>query len=88
MTVPVVPPPFSCAPCGVTPWQETHTLPQSVAPSRATGVTLTVAEAGLDPAELIACTEHEYVTPLVRPLTAMGEAAPEPVWLPGWQVAE
>lgn len=59
MTVLVVPPPFRRVATGVGPWQEMHTLPQSAAPSMATGVTLTGREGRLEPAGLLAVTVHE-----------------------------
>jgi hypothetical protein len=52
------------------------------------GVTLTVPEGGLVPATFVAVTEHVYVVPFVRPVTVMGEAAPETgAVAPGLQVA-
>ncbi len=51
------------------------------------GVTLTVPDAALAPTALFALTEHVYVTPLVSPVTVIGEPAPDAVIPPGLQVA-
>jgi hypothetical protein len=53
----------------------------------AAGVTLTVAEAALVPMAFVAFTEHEYVVPLVRPVTLIGLAAALALNGPGVHVA-
>jgi hypothetical protein len=45
-------------------------------PAGATGMTLTVPDAALVPAALLAVTTHEYVVPLARPETVTGLALP------------
>ena len=50
------------------------------------GVTLTVPDAALVPDAFVAFTEHEYVVPLVSPVTLIGLAAPLAVNGPGVQV--
>ena len=42
----------------------------------ATGVTITLPDATLVPARLVACTLHEYGVPFVRPLSPIGEDGP------------
>ena len=53
----------------------------------ATGVTLTLADGALGPTALVAVTEHEYVVPLVNPVTVSGDDAPLALKPPELQVA-
>ena len=53
----------------------------------AAGVTLTLADGALVPIALVAVTEHEYVVPLVRPVTTSGDAGPLALTPPTLHVA-
>ena len=46
------------------------------APGTVYGVTVTVPDAALGPAALVATTEQVYAVPLVNPVTVSGEAGP------------
>ncbi|MGZ5590800.1 MAG: hypothetical protein ACXWG1_17880 [Usitatibacter sp.] len=51
------------------------------------GVTGDVSDEEPVPAELVAVTEQEYATPLVSPVTVIGEAGPVALNAPGSHVA-
>ena len=53
----------------------------------APGVTLTVPDEALEPTAFVAFTEHVYVVPFVRPVTLIGDVAPEALSAPGLHVA-
>ena len=50
------------------------------------GVTVTVPDAALGPAALVATTEQVYAVPLVNPVTVSGEAGPVAVKPPALHV--
>ena len=56
------------------------------APGTVYGVTVTVPDAALGPAALVATTEQVYAVPLVNPVTVSGEAGPVAVKPPALHV--